>query len=137
MKLLLMRTTGTEGFTAGRLFIDGEFECCTIEDEVLAIKIYGRTAIPAGTYQIQITMSPRFKKRMPLLLGVLGFAGVRIHAGNSALDTSGCILVGSRSEDGDGSILEGSRAAMDALQPKIQAALDANKGVWLTIRDDE
>ena len=136
MKILLLRTTGTEGFTAGRLFIDGEHECCTLEDEVRAVKLQGMTAIPAGTYQIIITMSARFKKRLPLLLNVPGFIGVRIHAGNTALDTSGCVLVGTRPDD-DGSVLENSRAAMYDLQAKIQAALDTNEEVWITIRDDE
>jgi len=131
-----MRTGGTEGFTAGRLFIDGEHECCTIEDQVRAVKLQGMTAIPAGTYQVKITMSARFKKRMPLLLDVPGFAGVRIHCGNTALDTSGCILVGERIDEHEGFLYK-SRDAMDALQPKIQAALDANEEVLITILDDE
>lgn len=132
MKLLLLRTPGTDGFTAGRLFVDGMHTCDCLEDEVRAVKIDGATAIPSGTYQIKITMSPRFKKRLPLLLGVPGFAGVRIHSGNTALDTSGCILVGSRPDDESG-VLENSRAAMHDLQTKIQAALDANEEVWITI----
>ncbi len=136
MKLLLMRTTGTKEFTAGRLLIDGLHECDCLEDEVRAVKLQGMTAIPAGTYQVIITMSARFKKRLPLLLNVPGFAGVRIHAGNTALDTSGCVLVGTRPDD-DESVLENSRAAMHDLQTKIQAALDANEEVWITIRNDE
>lgn len=136
MKLLLMRTTGTEGYTAGRLLIEGLHECCTLEDEVRAVKLQGMTAIPAGTYQVIITMSARFKKRLPLLLNVPGFAGVRIHAGNTALDTSGCVLVGTRPDD-DESVLENSRAAMHDLQAKIQAAIDAGEEVWITIRNDE
>lgn len=136
MKLLLMRTTGTEGYTAGNLLIEGLHECCTLEDEVRAVKLQGMTAIPAGTYQVIITMSARFKKRLPLLLNVPGFAGVRIHAGNTALDTSGCVLVGTRPDD-DESVLENSRAAMHDLQAKIQAEIDKGEEVWITIRNDE
>lgn len=135
MKLLLLRTAGTSGYTAGRLLIDGDHECDCLENGVRSVKIDGVTAIPAGTYQIKITMSPRFKKRLPLLLNVPGFAGVRIHSGNTALDTAGCILVGSRPDDENG-VLENSRATMHDLQTKIQSALDANEEVWITIRDD-
>lgn len=137
MKLLLMRTTGTEGYTAGRLLIEGLHECDCLEDEVRAVKLQGMTAIPAGTYQVIITMSARFKKRLPLLLNVPGFAGVRIHAGNTALDTSGCILVGSHPKNGNTSYIENSRKAMSKLQQKIQAELDADEEVWITIRNDE
>ncbi len=132
MKLLLMRTDGTEGYTAGRLLIEGLHVCDCLEDEVRAVKLQGMTAIPAGTYQIIITMSPRFKKRLPLLLNVPGCSGIRIHSGSSALDTAGCILVGSRPDDENG-VLENSWAAMHDLQTKIQSAIDANDEVWITI----
>lgn len=137
MKLFLLRTGGTEGFTAGRLFIDGVFECFTLEDQLRDVKIKGETAIPAGTYRVIINMSSRFKKLMLLLLGVLHFSGIRIHAGETAADTSGCILVGCKRENEEGSILRQSRIANDRLFLKIQAALDAGEEVWITIRDDE
>jgi hypothetical protein len=136
MKLFLKRELGTAGFTAGRLFIDGEHECDCLEDEVRAVKLHGMTAIPAGTYQVIITMSPRFKKRLPLLLNVPGFTGIRIHSGVTALDTSGCVLVGCRVEDEPG-VLTGGLAAKHDLQVKIQAELDRGEEVWLTISNDE
>ena len=74
--------------------------CYTMEDEVrpIGVKIPGRTAIPAGLYTIRLTMSPRFRMRLPLLIGNQEFernwSGVRIHAGNSPKDTDGCILPG-------------------------------------------
>ncbi|MBG7619359.1 hypothetical protein I5R65_07775 [Herbaspirillum sp. AP02] len=96
MKLLLQREPSTKKSTAGKLFIDGVFECYTLEDSVRArgVKVYGQTAIPAGTYQVLLTQSPRFKRVLPLLLNVPGFEGIRIHPGNKAEDTDGCILVG-------------------------------------------
>ena len=132
MKLLLIRTVGTKGYTAGKLLIDGEHECDCLEDEAREVKIQDATAIPLGTYQIVITMSNRFKKPLPLLLNVPNFSGVRIHCGNTALDTSGCILVGSIVDEEEG-VLAGSRAAMHDLQAKIQAELDKGEEVWITI----
>lgn len=85
---------GTE-YTIGKLYIDGAYFCDTIEDTVrTGEKIAGKTAIPAGTYKVKMTWSPRFKRYLPEILNVPNFTGVRIHAGNSALDTEGCILLG-------------------------------------------
>ena len=85
---------GTE-YTIGKLYIDGTYFCDTMEDTVrTGEKIAGKTAIPAGTYKVKMTWSPRFKRYLPEILNVPNFSGVRIHAGNSALDTEGCILLG-------------------------------------------
>lgn len=79
----------------GDLFIDGVFFCHTLEDEKRkdGLKVYGETAIPAGIYNVKLTMSNRFKRLMPLLLDVEGFKGIRIHGGNTSKDTHGCPLV--------------------------------------------
>ena len=83
-------------YTIGKLSIDGHYFCDTLEDTVrpAGVKIPGRTAIPAGKYQIEITESIRFNRLMPIIKDVPGFSGVRIHSGNTAEDTEGCILVG-------------------------------------------
>lgn len=112
MKLELKRTTATDNSTIGRLFIDGAFQCWTLEDVVRPVKIAHETAIPAGTYKVTITESNRFKRRLPLLIDVPGFEGIRIHPGNSAADTDGCILVGLASAK---DWISGSRVAFDAL----------------------
>jgi len=94
MKLLIKRLHRTENSTIGELFVDGKFECYTLEDKEREIKIKGETAIPKGTYNVTITQSNRFKRLLPLLANVPNFEGVRIHSGNSNHDTEGCILVG-------------------------------------------
>ena len=102
MKVEVKRTfKGTE-YTIGKLYIDGHYLCDTLEDTVrpVGVKISGKTAIPAGTYKVKKTMLPRFKKVLPEILNVPGFSGVRIHAGNTAIDTDGCLLLGLNKKKG-------------------------------------
>ena len=116
MRLKLVRIFKGKEYTIGRLYIDGVYFCDTLEDTdrglssamlhgtILKKKVPGKTAIPTGTYFIDMaTVSPRFKSRkwakpyggrVPRLQGVRGFDGVLIHVGNTAGDTDGCILVG-------------------------------------------
>lgn len=94
-KVEIKRTFKGAEYTIGKLYIDGAYFCDTLEDTVrTGEKIAGKTAIPAGTYKVKITWSPRFKRYLPEILNVPNFSGVRIHAGNSALDTEGCVLLG-------------------------------------------
>lgn len=108
-------------YTIGRLFINGAYECDTLEDTVRpdGVKIAGQTAIPAGTYPVRITWSPRFKKMLPMLDNVPNFTGVRIHTGNTAQDTEGCILVGYNRVKGR---VCDSRAAFRRLFAKLETA---------------
>lgn len=130
MQLKLVRSGLNEQCTIGDLFVDGVRECYTLEDCVRDEKIAGKTAIPAGNYEVTITYSERFKKPLPLLHGVKGFEGVRIHSGNKAEDTEGCILVGqTRSEN----FIGGSKAAFEPLYAKIEKALSANEKVFIEI----
>ena len=106
MILTLDRKYKLPTYTIGKLYIDGEYFCDTLEDkdrgltddmtvsEISKIKIKKETAIPTGTYKVTITYSNRFKKNMPLINDVKGFEGIRIHSGNTDKDTEGCILVG-------------------------------------------
>lgn len=116
--------------TIGHLYVDGIFECYTLEDIERKEKVYGKTAIPTGTYKVTINWSPRFKRPMPLLLQVPGFEGVRIHPGNTEVDTEGCILVGRKAEKDR--ILE-SRLAFDALFKKLETALNAKQVIELEV----
>lgn len=131
MELLLQRDASADGCTPGRLFVDGEFEAFTLEDVVRdGPKIAHETAIPPGRYRVVITRSTRFGRMLPLLVNVPGFDGIRIHPGNTAADTAGCILVGrSRANDS----IASSRLAMDALQPKIAGALARQQDVFITV----
>lgn len=134
MELRLSRRWATSESTIGELSIDGDaaFRCYVLEDVVRPAKIHGKTAIPAGRYQVVITKSPRFRRLLPLLLSVPGYEGIRIHPGNKAVDTEGCLLPGeTRSTNFVGS----SRAAFNRLYPRIKAAL-AEGGAWITITND-
>ena len=94
MQLVLERNASDVEATIGKLYIDDVFFCYTLEDVQRDVKIQNETAIPTGTYKVLITMSPKFKRLLPLLIDVPGFDGIRIHPGNTAKDTDGCILVG-------------------------------------------
>lgn len=119
INLELVRGLSSEKSTIGALMAGAKFQCFTLEDVVRPAKIAHETAIPAGTYKVIITESARFKRRLPLLVGVPGFEGIRIHPGNCAADTEGCILVGATvGKDWVGS----SRIAFDALFSMLEKA---------------
>lgn len=126
MDIVVKRLHRTKKSTIGELFIDGKFECYTLEDIEREVKIKSETAIAKGKYKVIINKSNRFKRLLPLLLNVPNFEGVRIHPGNSNHDTEGCILVGkTKSVDYIGS----SRLAFDKLFKKMQLA----KEITITI----
>jgi hypothetical protein len=129
MKLEVIRNCGAV-CTIGELLIDGVHECWTLEDVVRPVgeKIFGETAIPYGTYRVVVTPSARFQCDMPLVCDVPDFTGIRIHPGNTAADTHGCLLVG-RGRTG-GSVTE-SRLAFDALFPKIRDAIERGEDVTI------
>ena len=83
MKLLLKRIAQKPNYTIGRLYIDGQYFCDTLEDAVREKKIAGKTAIPEGTYEVIVNRSPKFKRDLPLLIDVPNFEGIRIHRGNT------------------------------------------------------
>jgi len=132
MELILNRKIKTDKSTIGELSINGVHECYILEDvdrglksdmpikEISKLKIHGVTAIPKGRYKIIITWSNRFKKQLPLLVNVLGFAGIRIHSGNAPKDTEGCLLPGTAySKD----FVSESKIAFNKLFDKIKIAL--------------
>ena len=138
MRILVERFRFTPNSTTGRLYIDGKPTCFTLEDVVREVpgkpvdswKVNGKTAIPYGEYKVSMSFSGRFQKMLPILFDVPGFAGVRIHAGNTSADTEGCILLGlGLAED---SVVQ-SRAAMAAVQPLIEQAVAKKEPITLKI----
>ena len=124
MNLKLIRKFPADECVIGELYVNNKFECYTCEDIERAVKIAGVTAIPRGIYEVVITFSERFKKPMPLLVNVPNYAGVRIHPGNTAADTEGCILPGKeRTATG---VLQ-SVDAFSALFVKLELAAKSEK----------
>lgn len=138
MYIQLVREYYTKKSTEGKLFVNGEFECYTLEDtdrnlEDGGEKVYGKTAIPKGVYKITYTYSPRFKEMMPLLEDVANFEGVRIHWGNKPEDTDGCILVGKENtRDGDDWVGK-SKVAYVRLKELIETAINNGEDVTIEI----
>lgn len=137
MNLLLDRTQYGDEATTGDLYIDGVWECATLEDAlpVNATKVAGKTCIPDGSYEIRITPSPKFKRRLPLLIDVPGFDGIRIHPGNSAEDTAGCLLVGERVIHKLGvPFITQSTVAFNRLFAKLDAAQNYGDNIFIEVR---
>ena len=148
MELILERIAKRKTYTIGRLSILEEvideystgtakrYFCDTLEPtwrdyEHGAYKVKGRSAIPEGRYAVVISWSPKFKAWLPILLGVPKFEGIRIHVGNTAKDTQGCILVGKNREVGK--VLD-SCIWVHRLKQKIVEAKAKGEAVWITIR---
>jgi hypothetical protein len=142
MELQLKRETFTEQSTIGTLSIEGKFECFILEDKdrglsdtmslekIAGTKVYGKTAIPYGRYEVDWTMSARFKKMMPILLNVIGWSGIRIHSGNSELDSLGCLLCGTRKLSNR---ITESTIATNKLYAKIESAKKQGQRIYITI----
>lgn len=131
MKLELFRVKSGDDTTLGSLFVDDLFFCYTLEDEVQAVKIYGETAIPVGEYKVGITFSQKFQKDMLAVFDVPGFTGIRIHSGNNADDTLGCILVGTDIESS--TRIHGGSKALPLLFNMVHNALHVGREVHLTV----
>ena len=148
MELILERIAKRKTYTIGRLYIRrqvmdeylagtaDDYFCDTLEPTWRdyangAYKVKGRSAIPEGRYAVVISWSPRFKQWLHILLGVPKFEGIRIHAGNTAEDTEGCILVGRNLIVGQ---VVDSRIWVHRLKQKIVEAKGRGEPVWITIK---
>jgi len=112
VKLQVVRTQFGRDATNGLLFIDGLFECYTLEDQYQEVKVMHETCIPEDTYDVKFRtvggFHERYKKRygnshygMLHLQDVPGFTYILIHAGNTDEHTSGCLIVGETQQDLD------------------------------------
>lgn len=135
LELTLTRNTFTDESTIGELAVNGKWECFTLEDKVRpeGVKVPGKTAIPAGRYEVIINQSMRFKRELPLLLKVPMFSGIRIHPGNTQEDTEGCILVG---ESRARNRIYGSRVAFARLFKFIKQEIAKGRPVFITIKNE-
>lgn len=133
IEYVLTRKEFTEKSTIGELTLEGKHQCYILEDKTRKPdekKVFGKTAIPYGRYQIIITQSAKFKRLLPLLVNVPGYEGIRIHKGNSDLDSEGCLIVGSsKAKDW----VSGSKDAFDVIFPQLQKQLAEGSKIFVTI----
>lgn len=153
MRINIDRLCPKETYTVGLLYVDGVRLCETLEDKdrglrqeddlsiIRSVKVYGETAIPAGTYKVAMNIvSPKYSAvkwykdlcggKMPRLLGVPGFEGILVHPGNTALDSYGCILVGRNTKVGQ---LTESKATFKKLYRKMKDAYDRGEAITIEI----
>jgi hypothetical protein len=142
INLFLYRIFLNPLYSIGNLAIGERQFCNTLEDAVRdynkdgdlddlgEIKIPGETAIPYGRYPVIVTYSPKFKRKLPLIVDVKHFSGIRIHSGNSAKDTAGCILVGDNTSIGR---LTNSSYYEKKITAILMAYLGAGEEVFINI----
>lgn len=153
MELLLSRDYKKDNYTIGRLYINNKLFSNTIEDkdrglsssmnelQIKSLKVYGETAIPIGTYEIDMNaVSPKFKDKswakpyggkIPRLLNVKGFSGVLIHPGNTSKDSLGCVLIGLNTKVG---IVTNSTEYFHKLMKELLAAKLKGEKITITIK---
>lgn len=154
MEIIVERKWPKEGYTIGRLYVDGKLFANTLEDRDRGLWIYdsletikskkvaGETAIPKGRYKVDMDIiSPKYsqiawykkvtKGYMPRLRNVPGFEAILIHPGSSAEDTRGCILVGKNTVKGG---LTSSRATFESLYKQMKAVHDKGEHIFITIK---
>jgi len=139
MEILVRREKGTKKSTPGKMYVDGKMFAYTMEDvERLGVavdkskKVYGRTAIPRGKYKAIVNYSPHFKREVTLLLDVPQFKGIRIHSGNTAADSEGCILVAKNRKNKD-KIWGDSRKLESKLTNMVKKAQASKEKVYISI----
>jgi hypothetical protein len=147
MELTVIRRFCKPDYTIGVLMVDGDYQCDTLEDRIRDLndlnhdgdfddpgegKVYGQTAIPCGRYRVVVNVSPRLKRKLPLLLDVPGFSGIRIHGGKNSKWTEGCILVGENKVSGG---LINSHYHETALTNLIEGAIFNKEDVYITIKE--
>lgn len=136
MELKLNRIFLGSSATIGELLVNDKHLCDTLEDRVRpeGEKVYGKTAIPEGTYEVKLTHSPRFKKTLPEILNVPNFSGIRIHSLNKAEESEGCIGVGEWNGK-DTNWISNSRKTFDKLFKLLETANKNKEKITITINN--
>jgi hypothetical protein len=132
------RYKSSDQWTLSKVSIDGRYECVGLEDEKREKKVMHETRIPEGTYKITLRTfgghHERYKKKFPEHKGMLWvrdvprFQDILIHIGNTETDTSGCLLLGSKADEKNGTI-SGSTIAYRKFYKKVLTALQADEEV--------
>jgi hypothetical protein len=138
MILTMYREDSVDGATLSKLYHGGDYICDILEDVVreekgipVAVwKVHGKTAIPAGTYEITLENSARFGPNTMTLKDVEGFEYIRIHGGNTAENTEGCLLTGSRNSS---NTVAKSQIALANLKQLVVNAMVRDERVWIEI----
>ena len=143
MDILVERLWKKDTYTIGKVYVNGKYFCNSIEDkdrgltsdmpldEIKKKKVYGETAIPSGRYKVVFTYSPKYKRLMPLVENVKGFDGIRIHSGNTAKDSLGCILLGKNTKVG---MVTESRVTCNSFYKLIEEAIKKGEKITLEIK---
>ena len=141
LNLVLKRVIFKDTYTEGWLSVDGLIFCDTLEDRTRDFnkdgdlnepgeeKIYGETAIPFGRYRVRLSMSNKFKKVLPEIIGVKHFEGIRMHGGLKPEHSLGCILVGKY--NGDGKLT--NNGAIGRLIALMEQAKEQGREIWINI----
>lgn len=146
MELYVARKFFKDTYTIGRFYCEDMFLCSSLEDPIRDLKdlnndkdfddtgegkIYGETAIPAGRYQVVVNFSPKLGRRLPLLIKVPGFTGIRIHSLKTAKGTEGCIGVGENKKLGQ---LVNGPYWEDYIIKIIDESIERGERVYITIK---
>lgn len=153
MDILVDRKWKKDTYTIGKCFINGNAFSDTVEDkdrglvnampldEIKSKKVYSKTAIPTGTYEVKLTYSPKFAKNVwgrkykglvPQIMNVPAYEGVRIHPFNTAEESLGCIAVGKNSVKGK--VLEATKYYYRLMDDYILPAIKKREKITLTIK---
>ena len=152
LRLKTQRAWKKADYTIGRFFVNDARFYESLEDtdrginsnysvaSIRLIKIAGRTAIPSGVYKVVLSVSPRFKSKawaarygglVPEILGVKGFSGVRIHPGNTAADTDGCILIGENKAKG--ALVNSQKRYLELMDKYLIPAWNRKEEITITV----
>ena len=131
--LTLTRIAKRADYTIGRLEDENGVKICDTLEPTWRnykggeLKVPRKSAVPEGTYPVVVTKSWKFGKYLPLLVGVPGFEGIRIHSGNTVNDTEGCILVGQN-------LIKGKVLLSRLTLEKLMRLIENEKRIFLTIK---
>ncbi len=147
MDIDIVRYNSQDDFTDGMLFINGEFQVHTLEDEFRTNKVFGETRIPKGRYKVELRTEGGFHERylnkygkdfhkgMLHVVDVPNFKYILIHVGNDDDDTAGCLLVGMTNSADDAPFIGGSVQAYKKIYPLVRDAILKGEEVWVNYYD--